>query len=141
MDRELLRESVLREMRLTFSRSSGAGGQNVNKVNSKVTLFLPLESLEGLTDGEREQVRARLSGRLNERGELVIQAEEDRSQLRNRSLAVDRLCALVTEAARISRKRRPTRPGRAAREIRMAEKRKRKEVKSLRGPVSRDRSD
>jgi ribosome-associated protein len=141
MDKNLLRESILREMRLRFSRSGGSGGQNVNKVNSKVTLALPFDLLEGLSEGEKSQVRLKLSGRINEKGELIIQAEEDRSQLRNRSIAVERLFSLICAAAVIPRKRRPTRPGKASREQRLSRKRKRKEVKHLRKPVSREKFD
>ncbi|MBN2628788.1 MAG: aminoacyl-tRNA hydrolase [Spirochaetales bacterium] len=141
MDKNLLRESILREMRLSFSRSGGAGGQNVNKVNSKVTLTLPFDLLEGLSEGEMSQVRGKLAGRINEKGELIIQAEEDRSQLRNRAIAVERLFSLICDSAIIPRKRRPTRPGKAAREERLSHKRKRKEVKHLRKPVTRDRFD
>ncbi|MDC7222306.1 MAG: alternative ribosome rescue aminoacyl-tRNA hydrolase ArfB [Spirochaetales bacterium] len=132
MDKQVLRESIERETNFSFSRSGGPGGQNVNKVNTKVTALLDLNRLEGLTEGERLRLGEQLSGRINNRGELHIQVEEERSQGKNRLIALERLENLITSAAVIPKKRRPTRPGKAAREKRLTAKRRQKEKKALR---------
>ncbi len=138
MDRKALEESLDREIVYTYSRSGGPGGQNVNKVNSKVTAVLAMEKLEGLTEDELGRVRVKLAGRINQKDELVIQGEEDRSQVRNRTIVRERILNLLTESARSPKKRRPTRPGRAAREERLSRKKRQKEKKSLRRSVSFD---
>jgi ribosome-associated protein len=138
MDKELLRASLEETVLMTFSRSSGAGGQNVNKVNTKVTASLPLENLQGLDDFERERLKEKLSNRINESNELLIQVQDERSQLKNRQIALERLFLLIEDALKIPKKRRKTRPGRAAREKRLKSKRHNKEKKSLRRPVSLD---
>ena len=138
MDRTLLTESLDKNITYTYSRSGGPGGQNVNKVNSKVTAVLLLEKLEGLTEDESKRVEEKLAGRINRNGELVLQGEEDRSQGRNRAIVRERMLRLLTEAARRPKKRRPTRPGRAAKEERLSKKRRQKEKKKLRRSVSFD---
>ncbi|MDC7221150.1 MAG: alternative ribosome rescue aminoacyl-tRNA hydrolase ArfB [Spirochaetales bacterium] len=132
MDRDKLKESLEGEVKFTFSRSGGPGGQNVNKVNTKVTAVVSLEVLEGLSSEEKARVLSKLSGRINSRGELFIQVEDERSQMKNRALAVERLFSLICAAVRIPKKRRPTKPGRAAREKRLNAKRKQKEKKESR---------
>ena len=116
-----------------FSRSGGPGGQNVNKVNTRVTLRVPLAEL-GLTADELLQVRSRLSNRINADGELVVGNAETRSQLQNRGRAIERAAQLIEAALRREPPRRPTRPTRAAREKRLESKRKASETKKLRKP-------
>ena len=105
-----------------FSRSGGPGGQNVNKVNTKVTLRVPLGALireGGLTEADATLAARRLAGRINEAGELVLQISDTRSQRMNREIAVERAADLLVEALRTRKRRRPTRPGAAARERRL----------------------
>lgn len=114
------------------SRSGGPGGQNVNKVETRVTVSLDLEATESLTPEEKERVRDRLGTRVSNDGVLQVSSQRFRSQAKNRKDAVERLIALVTEALEDQPERRETKPSRGAREKRIDEKKKKGEVKKLR---------
>jgi len=133
VDREALRASIEAAVEMDFSRSGGPGGQNVNKVNSKVSARVLLSRLEGLSEAEAARVRLVLATRITLAGELLVVANEERDQVRNREIALERLFALVSEAARIPKRRRPTKPGRGARERRLSSKKAHGEAKRLRG--------
>ncbi|HUX11743.1 MAG TPA: alternative ribosome rescue aminoacyl-tRNA hydrolase ArfB [Spirochaetia bacterium] len=124
MDRERIADDIVQNSRLSFSRAGGSGGQNVNKVNTRVTVHVPVSTLRSLTEEQQARVRVRLAGRITENDELVVHVDEERSQLRNREIALRRLFDLITQAAADRRQRRPTRPSNASRERRMQEKRR-----------------
>ena len=128
-----LERQIRRAAQESFSRSGGPGGQNVNKVSTQVTVHVPLGDLD-LSDEERMRVHERLSGRITNEEELVVQCSDTRSQARNREIALDRVVQLIGETIVPRKRRRPTRPGRAARERRIAAKRRRSEKKELRQP-------
>jgi ribosome-associated protein len=111
------------EIELRVSRSSGPGGQHANKAETRVEAVLDVESSSSLSAAQKRRVVARAGPVLR------AVAQDERSQARNRELAIERLVAKLAEALRVERRRVPTRPTRAAEERRLAEKRRRAQVK------------
>ena len=121
-------ESIRREIIFRVSRSSGPGGQHAQKTSTRVEAVLDVETSEGLTEAERSRVLDRL-------GPVVRAiAQDERSQLRNRQLASERVLDQVRKAAKPRRKRTATRPTKASQERRLEEKRQRGETKRRRRP-------
>jgi ribosome-associated protein len=116
------------EIELRYSRSSGPGGQHAQKTETRVEAVFDVEASNALTDVQKRRVVARAGPVLR------AVAQDERSQLRNRELAVERLVEKLREALRVPRRRRPTAPTAAARERRLAEKRRRGDLKRLRRP-------
>jgi ribosome-associated protein len=127
-----LKEYISTYAQISFSRSSGPGGQNVNKLNTKVTIRLPVRDSDILSDEERERVYNTLKNRINEEGDLVLQVQEERSQGKNREIAIARMAALIKASLKKKKKRIPTKPSAAAEEKRLKEKKRRSDVKKQR---------
>jgi ribosome-associated protein len=121
-------ESIRSEVAFRFSRSSGPGGQHAQKSSTRVEALFDVEGSEALTDAERRRV-------LEKVGPVVRAiAQDERSQLRNRELATDRIVEQLREAVRVRRPRRATKPSAAARERRLETKRRQSQTKRLRRP-------
>jgi ribosome-associated protein len=116
----------LAEVELQVSRSSGPGGQHAQKSETRVVAVFHVEASNALTDAQKRRVIARAGPVLR------AVAQDERSQARNRELAVERLVATLREALRVPRKRVPTKPTAAARERRLEQKKRRSKTKRLR---------
>ena len=120
------------ELSFSFSRSSGAGGQNVNKVNSRVTLSFDVGASASLNEEQRRLITRRLARRINRRGKLQISSDVHRTQEANRKEVVERFMHLMRGAVRVARPRRKTRVPARERKRRLEQKKKRSQVKQLR---------
>jgi ribosome-associated protein len=136
MDGESIRVTArlalpLSEVSLRTSRSSGPGGQHAQKTETRVEAVFDVTASQTLSDAQKRRVEAKL-------GPVVrAVAQDERSQSRNRELALERIATTLRDALRVERPRRPTAPTAASRERRLAEKRRRGETKRLR----RDKDD
>jgi ribosome-associated protein len=127
-----------REIEEHFIRSSGPGGQNVNKLATAVQLRFDVRHSPSLPDGVRERLERLAGKRLTRDGVLIITAQRHRTQERNRQDALDRLLELIREAAIVPVRRRPTRPTMGSRQRRLEGKRRRSTIKGLRGTKPSD---
>jgi len=120
------------EFRFQTSRSSGPGGQHVNKTESRVELFFNIDASTLLADEEKERLLRKLKKRINADGELIIASESTRSQARNKEDCIKKVYELIEKALRLEKKRIATRPSIAARKKRLETKRLQSEKKQLR---------
>jgi ribosome-associated protein len=123
----------LSELSFTFSRSSGSGGQHVNKVSSRVTLWFDISASQSLTEEQKELIWQRLAGRINKQGVLQLDADRRRSQGANREDVLNRFALLLREALHVDKARRKTRPSQGAKKRRLQKKKQRSGLKKLRG--------
>ncbi len=117
------------ELALAFARSGGPGGQNVNKVSSKVELRWNPTTSAALTDDDRAWLLGRLANRLTTDGTLIVTSTATRDQLKNRDDVMSKLTLIVRAALERPKTRRPTKPSRAAKRRRVEDKRHRAQIK------------
>lgn len=125
-------EKILSELSFKAVRSSGAGGQNVNKVSSKVVLTFDLNASQALDEAEKALVANKLSTKLTSENILILNCDEDRSQLKNKAIVTKRFLELIEKALIVPKKRKPTKVPRSVIEKRIKEKRNTSEIKESR---------
>ena len=120
------------EITITASRSSGPGGQNVNKVNTKVEIRLNINDSNLLTSEEKNNIFEKLPNKINSIGELIVVSQSERTQLRNKELAIKKLNELITNALKVEKKRIRTRTPKSVKEKRLKDKKITSNTKKLR---------
>lgn len=126
------KDKIIQELQFKAVRSSGAGGQHVNKVSSKVTLTFDLNSSEALSEDEKDRIALKLSNRLTKENILLLQSDESRSQHKNKEIVIDRFLNLLENALKIPKKRKKTKPSKSAVESRLKSKLRTAQKKALR---------
>ncbi|WP_418892579.1 alternative ribosome rescue aminoacyl-tRNA hydrolase ArfB [Limibacterium fermenti] len=130
-------DTLINECTFTASRSSGSGGQNVNKVSTKITLSLNIGDSKALTERQKELIFVRLKNRINNEGVLLLSSDTERTQLGNKKAVLNKLEKLLENALREEKKRVETKPTRASQQKRieskkhLAEKKKRRSDKGF----------
>ena len=125
-------ENIVKELSFKAIRSSGAGGQHVNKTSSKIELTFDLENSSSLTDEEKTLLKIKLSSKLTNGNQLILFCEETRSQHKNKELAIKRFLELVKQNLKKPKKRKATKPSKAAIEKRLDSKQNNSLKKALR---------
>ena len=125
-------EKIISELSFKAVRSSGAGGQNVNKVSSKVVLSFDLHHSQALTEEEKLLVETKLSSRLTTDAVLILNCDEDRSQFRNKEIVTKRFLELIKNALLVPKERKPTRIPKSVIRKRIKDKKNVSEVKKTR---------
>lgn len=128
MDKEIL----LLELKFKAVRSSGAGGQNVNKVSSKVVLSFDLANSLGLNHEEKELLLTKISTKLTQENILILTSEEDRSQLKNKEVVIKKFLKVIENGLKIPKERKETKIPRAVKEKRLQEKKSTASIKENR---------
>ncbi|MBP6557676.1 MAG: aminoacyl-tRNA hydrolase [Flavobacterium sp.] len=123
---------ILTELQFKAVRSSGAGGQNVNKVSSKVVLTFDLKNSQALTEEEKELLTHKLATRLTSEQILILNCDEDRSQLKNKTIVTKRFLELINKSLIVPKKRKATKIPRSVIEKRIKAKRNLSEIKQNR---------
>lgn len=123
------------ELKFRTSRSSGSGGQHVNKVETRVELLFDITASKVLSTTQKRMIKNALSGRINKQGVLQLSVQDSRSQAANREKATRKFYQLIKKALIPPKRRKKVKPLTANREKRLASKKQRSEIKAMRGKV------
>ncbi len=115
-------ETLLNELTFKATRSSGAGGQHVNKVSSQIELSFDVANSKGLSESEKTRLLKKLKSRISKEGILQLSCSESRSQHKNKSIAIERFIDLIKENLKVQKRRKKTKPGKGAIEKRLKSK-------------------
>ena len=126
------KEKIVSELSFKAVRSSGAGGQNVNKVSSKVVLTFDLKNSQALTEDEKLLLETKLSSRLTSDLVLILNCDEDRSQLKNKEIVTKRFLQIITNGLIVPKERKPTKIPKAVIRKRIKDKKNVSEIKKNR---------
>ncbi|CAM3571103.1 protein chain release factor B-like protein [Flavobacterium saliperosum S13] len=126
------KEKLLSELQFKAVRSSGAGGQNVNKVSSKVVLQFDLKTSSAFSEEEKELLLSKLDNKLTKEQVLLLNCDEGRSQLRNKEIVIKRFLLIIEGALKVAKSRKPTKIPRSVIEKRLKEKRSQSDIKQSR---------
>jgi ribosome-associated protein len=125
-------EKIVSELSFKAVRSSGAGGQNVNKVSSKVVLTFDLNNSQALNEEEKTLIATKLATKLTSENLLVLNCDEDRSQLKNKAIVTKRFLDLIEKGLKVTKKRKPTKVPKSVVEKRLRDKSTVSEIKQNR---------
>ena len=126
------KSQILKELSFKASRSSGSGGQNVNKVSTKIELRFDVDSSLLLTDNEKDRIKIKLKNRISSENILIITSDSERTQLGNKKKAIEIFFDLLEKALRKPKKRIKTKPTKASKEKRLKKKKIQSDKKQLR---------
>ncbi len=127
-------EVLISELKFKAIRSSGPGGQHVNKTASKVEVSFHLDASQALSESEKERLRNKLSSKISSEGFITLQCGETRSQHRNKGIVIERLITLLQQNLKVAKPRKKTKPSRGAIERRLKSKKENALKKSNRKP-------
>jgi len=125
-------EKIIKELNFKAVRSSGAGGQHVNKVSSKIELFFDLNNSSELTEDEKKLLFKNLSAKLTKENILILTCDESRSQHKNKEIVIKRFLEIITKGLKIPKKRKSTKPSKSSIKKRLEKKKKQAYKKVLR---------
>lgn len=125
---------ILNELTFKATRSSGAGGQHVNKVSSQIELSFDIPNSQGLNQTEKDRLLEKLSSRLTKEGVLQLSSSESRSQHKNKALVIERFLNLIKESLKVKKPRKKTKPSKNAIEKRLKSKKEKALKKANRKP-------